>query len=403
MSQQAVTSSTEDIISADIDTLRSQIQLLQKRTAGDDLSKRLFESTLATADNLVNDINQLLDAGASDYNALVDQFEEFQRVVNASLISFSHATGMSATAETLGEIITEYAEQHKREIGTLEASLQQANTLRAAAESDLRRYKKDFPSSLAKRLDDSERDNRSLKRERRELKERVSELNKVSIKYQGENVSLRKKLASAQAIIEKLKSECSQLGYDLNRACGMPERPESFPLMYDGRDAVAYIHEYPHGLVAETGQRGESLLTANYHLQIRTNRLLTMDVIPSVWGTPLYYRMPEFAKDWNNDIDECLHNKIMAYLGEDYPRLHRRIMDAKDAPVDELKMRPETMEGIKDAGFDTVFSVACIPSNFHDELPFMQGDCRQEIIDSCRVWANEWDKKNGGVEDLYGR
>lgn len=205
MSQQAVTSSTEDIISADIDTLRSQIQLLQKRTAGDDLSKRLFESTLATADNLVNDINQLLDAGASDYNALVDQFEEFQRVVNASLISFSHATGMSATAETLGEIITEYAEQHKREIGTLEASLQQANTLRAAAESDLRRYKKDFPSSLAKRLDDSERDNRSLKRERRELKERVSELNKVSIKYQGENVSLRKKLASAQAIIEKLK------------------------------------------------------------------------------------------------------------------------------------------------------------------------------------------------------
>ncbi|CAK0714110.1 hypothetical protein FGAF719_50300, partial (plasmid) [Escherichia coli] len=51
----------------------------------------------------------------------------------------------------------------------------------------------------------------------------------------------------------------------------------------------------------------------------------------------------------------------------------------------------------------TVFSVACIPSSFHESIPFMQGDRRQEIIDACRVWANEWDKKNGGVEDLYGK
>ena len=83
--------------------------------------------------------------------------------------------------------------------------------------------------------------------------------------------------------------------------------------MYDGVDAIAYIHEYPHGLVAETGQRGEALLTANYHQQIRTNRLLTMDVIPSVWGTPLYYRLPGFETDWNTDIDECPADKIMAY------------------------------------------------------------------------------------------
>ncbi|EGP0030412.1 hypothetical protein IVP92_000213 [Shigella flexneri] len=70
---------------------------------------------------------------------------------------------------------------------------------------------------------------------------------------------------------------------------------------------------------------------------------------------------------------------------------------------DELKMRPETLEAIKQTEFDTVFSVACIPSCFHESIPFMQGDRRQEIIDACRVWANEWDKKNGGVEDLYGK
>ncbi|MCV6038012.1 DivIVA domain-containing protein, partial [Escherichia coli] len=81
------------------------------------------------------------------------------------------------------------------------------------------RYKKDYPASLSKRLDVAEKDNRALKRERRELKERLTELNQQCIKYQGEGVTLRKKLAAAQNIIETLKRECSQLGHDLNRAC----------------------------------------------------------------------------------------------------------------------------------------------------------------------------------------
>ncbi|EES8307141.1 hypothetical protein BKF12_003306 [Escherichia coli] len=402
MSQHTDTSNLE-IISTAIETLRTQIALIQKRNPGDDLSKRLHESVIATTDNLVAEINKLLDDGAVDYNKLVDQFEEYQQAVNDGLIRFSQVTGVSATVESLGDAVNQFAANMRNEIGNLEARLEQANTLRKSAEADLNRYKKDYPPSLTKRLDVAEKDNRTLKRERRELKERLTKLNQQCIDYQGEGVTLRKKLATAQSIIETLKRECSQLGHDLNRACGMGQRPETFPLMYDGRDAIAYIHEYPHGLVAETGQRGEALLTANYHQQIRTNRLLTMDVIPSVWGTPLYYRLPGFEKDWNTDIDECLADKIMAYLETDFPRLYRRIMDSKDAPIDELKMRPETLEAIKQTEFETVFSVACIPSCFHESIPFMQGDRRQEIIDACRVWANEWDKKNGGVEDLYGK
>ncbi|EFU5244925.1 hypothetical protein HT807_004883, partial [Salmonella enterica] len=360
-----------------IETLRTQIALIQKRNPGDDLSKRLHESVIATTDNLVAEINKLLDDGAVDYNKLVDQFEEYQQAVNDGLIRFSQVTGVSATVESLGDAVNQFAANMRNEIGNLEARLEQANTLRKSAEADLNRYKKDYPPSLTKRLDVAEKDNRTLKRERRELKERLTKLNQQCIDYQGEGVTLRKKLATAQSIIETLKRECSQLGHDLNRACGMGQRPETFPLMYDGRDAIAYIHEYPHGLVAETGQRGEALLTANYHQQIRTNRLLTMDVIPSVWGTPLYYRLPGFEKDWNTDIDECLADKIMAYLETDFPRLYRRIMDSKDAPIDELKMRPETLEAIKQTEFDTVFSVACIPSCFHESIPFMQGDRRQ--------------------------
>lgn len=101
MSQQVESSSLE-IISTAIETLRTQIALIQKRNPGDDLSKRLHESVIATTDNLVAEINQLLDDGAVDYNKLVDQFEEYQQAVNDGLIRFSQVTGVSATVESLG-------------------------------------------------------------------------------------------------------------------------------------------------------------------------------------------------------------------------------------------------------------------------------------------------------------
>lgn len=87
MSQHTDTSNLE-IISTAIETLRTQIALIQKRNPGDDLSKRLHESVIATTDNLVAEINKLLDDGAVDYNKLVDQFEEYQQAVNDGLIRF---------------------------------------------------------------------------------------------------------------------------------------------------------------------------------------------------------------------------------------------------------------------------------------------------------------------------
>ncbi|HBB7884058.1 TPA: hypothetical protein KCN12_004091, partial [Escherichia coli] len=162
MSQHTDTSNLE-IISTAIETLRTQIALIQKRNPGDDLSKRLHESVIATTDNLVAEINKLLDDGAVDYNKLVDQFEEYQQAVNDGLIRFSQVTGVSATVESLGDAVNQFAANMRNEIGTLEARLEQANTLRKSAEADLNRYKKDYPPSLTKRLDVAEKDNRTLK------------------------------------------------------------------------------------------------------------------------------------------------------------------------------------------------------------------------------------------------
>ncbi|NPG90016.1 hypothetical protein HC583_26510, partial [Escherichia coli] len=92
-------------------------------------------------------------------------------------------TGVSATVESLGDAVNQFAANMRNEIGNLEARLEQANTLRKSAEADLNRYKKDYPPSLTKRLDVAEKDNRTLKRERRELKERLTKLNQQCIDY----------------------------------------------------------------------------------------------------------------------------------------------------------------------------------------------------------------------------
>ena len=103
----------------------------------------------------------------------MDQFEEYQQAVNDGLLRFSRVTGVSATVESLGDAVNQFAASMRSEIGNLEARLEQANTLRKSAEADLSRYKKDYPASLSKRLDVAEKDNRALKRERRELKKSV--------------------------------------------------------------------------------------------------------------------------------------------------------------------------------------------------------------------------------------
>ncbi|EPL8679419.1 hypothetical protein N0P70_005412 [Klebsiella michiganensis] len=187
----------------------------------------------------------------------------------------------------------------------------------------------------------------------------------------------------------------------MNMVCGMGMGVERFNILYNGQDSVAYLHSYPTGLTAMSSLRGEVLMTANFHYQIRTNRLITMDVVPSIWGVPVFYLISGFEKEWNTDIDKTLGAWILAQLERDYPRLHNRIMDAKAAPVDELVMRPETMAEIQKTSFDSVWSVACIPSSHHDVIPFMQGERRDEILNAVRVWANRWDKANGGVEELY--
>ncbi|HBT4785561.1 TPA: hypothetical protein MB364_000864 [Klebsiella variicola subsp. variicola] len=397
----AVVVKNDDVFIAEVEAMRSQVVLLQKRTSGDDLTTRLFDSVLGTVDSLLEGFNARLDAEAEDYNSLVDRFEAYQDAANKAMSTLSLLINGPVTIETFAQCIFDLKKTHSDMLEQVATKHQQLVARVNATEVEFRQYKKTYPASLHDRIDRTEKDNRALKKERRELKEKVTELNQKFVKKTADLTATSRALSLAEAKVEELRAECHQLGHELNVAVGMESVPEAFPMVCNGQEAVGYIHTFPYGLAATSDQRLEILTAAEIHFQIRTTRLISMDVLPSVWGAPLYVRLPGFAEDWNREIDECLSEKIMAYIGADFPRLHKRIMDSRNAPVDELKMRQATLDSIKATGFDTVYSVACIPAEFHENIPFMQGESRQEIIDACRVWANEWDKANGGVEDLY--
>lgn len=402
MSQPAEVQTTkEDLLIAEIQSMRSQIVLIQKRTTADDLTTRLFDTALMTIDSLLGNFDERLNAEADDYNQLVDRFERFHEKVRQAMVTLSQILKAPVDADTLQQSILDLQKAHTDTLEQVALKHDQLTARCVATETEYKQYRKAHPATLHSRIETLEKENRSLKKERRELKEKNTELSQKFVKQTANLTQAKKLLTLSETKVEELRNECHLIGEELNVAAGFGTTPDSFPMVFNGHEATGYIHTHPYGLTATSSLKTEILTMANIHYQIRTTVLLSMDVLPSIWGVPIYVRLDDFAAEWNTEIDECLADKIMDYYEGAFPKLHARITAAKEALVDELQMRPETMAAIKESKFDTVHSVACIPSAFHEHIPFMQGDQRVEVINACRVWADRWDKANGGVEQLY--
>lgn len=393
--------SESDVFIDKVNALRGQVSLLKRELKGDDLSKHLIESSLATIDSLIVDFSERLDAEADDYNSLVGSFEEYQESANKAMGVVAAIIDRDVTIDTFAQAIFDLKQAHSDMLDQAVVKIKQLKASNASQDAEFKQYQKSYPKTLSERLDRMEKENRTLRKDRRELKESLTGLNQKFNKQCNELKEKTRALSVSRTEVDRLNLACRQLDQELQVALGVGDSVEPFPMVCNGKDIVGYIHTFPYGLAAKSEMHNDILVAANIHYQIRTTYLVSMDVLPSIWGVPLYLRLPGFAEEWNRDIDESLSEKIMAYLETEFPRLHRRITDARVAPVDELKMRPETLAEIKKTAFDTVYSVACIPVEFHESIPFMLGENRQEIIDACRVWADRWDKENGGVEDLY--
>lgn len=57
-----------------------------KRSSGDGLTVRPFESALQSVDNLVSAINMRLDQSVDEFNGVVEQIEQYQETMNANYL-----------------------------------------------------------------------------------------------------------------------------------------------------------------------------------------------------------------------------------------------------------------------------------------------------------------------------
>jgi hypothetical protein len=396
---------TDDVLAAGLEAMRGQITLVMKRSGGDDLTKRVFESALLSLESLAADINLRLDQDVVDYNGIVDQFEAYQADVNNQLIEIGK---LFPDVENIS--IKQFAQVVSTQIEDLQVKVKFAENKTEAAMlvgEELRRtfnkYKKDYPESLVATLRTKERENGELKKERRELKEELSTLGKDMRSLRKSNVQLQADNLARAKDIQRYKDNEASLRDTLDDYSGIKDKVHCFDITSTGgTGGFGYIYSYPFGLAADVGRRGEVILTARFHFQIRTSHLLAMDVIPTIWGAPLYNRLKDFEADWNPEIDQELHQRIMSKLEKKFPKLHKRISDSKEAHIDELKMRPGTLVALKTLGFNTVFNVASIPSTFMPSIPELDKEMDEEIVASVRMWASKWDRENGGVEELYG-
>lgn len=396
---------TDDILAAGLEAVRGQITLAMKRSGGDDLTKRVFESALLSISSLASDINLRLDQDVAEYNDLVEQFEKYQAEVNHQLIELARllpglgAISIAQLTQTISAEIEELQLRAKHAENKTEAALLVSEELKRM----FNKYKKDYPETLVVTLRNKERENGGLKKERRELKEELSTLGKEMRALRKVNVQLEADNLARGRDIQRYKDNEASLRDTLDDYSGIKDKVHCFDISRSGgTGGFGYIYSYPFGLAADVGRRGEVILTARFHFQIRTSHLLAMDVIPTIWGAPLYNRLKDFEADWNQEIDEELHQRIMGKLEGKFPKLHKRITDSKQATIDELEMRPGTLVALKELGFTSVFHVASIPSTYLPSILELDKEMDEEIVASVRMWASRWDRENGGVEELYG-
>ncbi|MGU7802016.1 DNA-directed RNA polymerase subunit alpha C-terminal domain-containing protein, partial [Escherichia coli] len=88
----------------------------------------------------------------------------------------------------------------------------------------------------------------------------------------------------------------------------------------------------------------------------------------------------------------------MVRLEMDFPKIHKRALDAIAAGIDELTLPAKVLSTLKCAGFKNVQAIASV-------LPFELVDIKgigeqtaTEITNAINSWAIRWARENGDIE-----
>ncbi|WP_312329926.1 DNA-directed RNA polymerase subunit alpha C-terminal domain-containing protein [Atlantibacter hermannii] len=401
---------TDEMLEMAFQSVYSQLKLTQRRIGGDDLDRRAFETCLATIEQLQNAFGLRLNEEADSYNQLCDTLEELQRKYSELAPLQFEISRIRQEAEDRVE-----AAQNAMKMQTLELESKQIGwerDLKELAEQvttgglalhSLRvsfdNYKRINPERMHDERKRLEKDVSSLRAERKDLNKRIQ--------------SLQSKLNIADREITSSRSLTTKATQEKDMITALYENLKKRVDFHDGREdlthytftteqgteVAVYIYSFHFGLLARNQKyKGHIIELANFHYQIRTAMLFAMDVVPGVWGNPIYERYGIFESAWNHAVDEDLHQRIMARLAMDFPKIHQRILDAKDAPIDELPVSSKTLSVLKKAGCETILDIASVLPENIIKISGVGEKMAAEITPAINSWCIKWAKVNGDIE-----
>nr|KKD30177.1 hypothetical protein EP46_22315 [Pantoea sp. 3.5.1] len=252
----------------------------------------------------------------------------------------------------------------------------------------------------------------------RDLNERdktISQMRADRKKDSSKRQELQSKLNIADKVVGEERRQRAATANDLMKTTALYNHLKERVDFHDGREDVrqfllqlpdgtgdvgCYIYNFHFGLSVFHGIRDISIETADFHFQIRTAMMLAMDVVPGIWGNPVFRLLPELVPMWDTTINDELHTLIMKRLAQDFPRLHQRIQDGKAAPVSELAIPTRVLNALIKAGYETVADAG---GELPDQLAKVKGLSEvsvNEIRAAINSWCIKWAQVNGDIENI---
>lgn len=401
---------TDDVLHLSFVSVFNQLTLTQKRIKGDDLDRRALENTISVIEQLQNDVNTRLDEDTADYNELVGQLE----TMNSQLLDLQlYRTTVEQNAQAKEDELEGLRHQAKMKVLEVENTLIKLQGEIGQLGEELESSKVAY-QSLKVSFDSYKRENPASGRaEREELLKTVSKMRAERKEANKRLQELQQKLNTADKEVSASRNQSAKDRQNLDRMNVLHENLKKRVDLHDGRESVKvftveteaeqelslYIYNYHFGLLARNSKiRGHVIELADFHFQIRTAMLVAMDVVPGVWGNPVYERLSVFGNAWNAAVDEELHERIMARLAMDFPKIHQRILDAKAAGIDELTLPAKVLALLKKSGFTTVQAIAAVLPSALVEIKGIGEQSATEILNAVNSWAISWSRKHGDIE-----
>lgn len=402
---------TDEVLHLSFVSVYTQLNLTLRRIGGDDLDRKALENTISTVEQLHNDVNTRLDEDISDYNQLVDTLEQTRsQLLDLQLFRANVEKGTQESKAELDDLqhqakmkvleVENTLIQLKGQIETTGQELKTSQLAYATLSTSFDNYRRANPESLHAEREDNLKTISKMRAERKETNKRLQ--------------ALQSRLNTADREVTASRSQSAVDRQNLDRMTALYEHLKKRVDFHDGREDVkfytvlteaeqelsVYIYNFHFGLLARNNRvRGHIIELADFHFQIRTGMLVAMDVVPGVWGNPVYERLAVFANSsWDKGIDEELHQRIMARLAMDFPKIHQRILDAKAAAIDELVLPAKVRTLLVNAGFNTVQSIAAVLPSALVEIKGVGEQTATDIANAINSWAIRWSRENGDIE-----